>query len=136
VKLSVVGVTVRLTVAVVFDELVGAIVIVVGPDAVMFGRVEIVTVVVASVVPLNVTLGGLKLQAAPVGKPVQLLGLKFTTVPVEPLTGEMVRTDDADCPAETELGFKVLADSAKSGSNEACQAAASAVASTEPSPVT
>jgi hypothetical protein len=135
-KLSVVAVTVRLTVVVVLDELVGVIVIVVGPDGAMLGSVEIVTVVVGLFEPVNVTLAGLKLQVAPVGKPAQLLGLKFTTMPVEPVTGEIVRVDDADCPAETEVGVRALAVSPKSGASVAFHAMPRLLASTEPRPAT
>src|ERR1039458_9390628 len=93
-KVSVVAVTVRLTVVVVLVELVGVIVIVCGPDGAMLATVEIVNAVVALSTPSKVTLPGLKLQSAPVGRPLQLLGLKLMTVPVDPLTGAMVRTTD------------------------------------------
>ena len=136
-KVSVVAVTVRLTVAVVFDELVGVILIVVGPDGAMLGSVEIVTVTGGALaVPVKVTLAGLKLQVAPAGRPVQLLGLKFTTVPTEPVTGAMVKVALADCPAEMGLGARVVAVSAKSGVRKAFQAIARLLASTEPRPVT
>ena len=51
VKVSVVAVTVRLTVVVVPDELVGVMVIVVGPDGAMLGKVEIVNVIGGADVP-------------------------------------------------------------------------------------
>jgi hypothetical protein len=136
VKLSVVAVTVRLTCAVVAEEFVGVMVIVVGPDAAMLGSVEIVKVVVGLFEPVNVTLAGLKLHVAPVGRPVQLLGLKFTTIAVEPATGAIVSVAVADCPAETGVGVSVLAVSAKSGASVAFQATARLLASTEPRPPT
>ncbi len=136
VKLSVVAVTVRLTCAVVADELVGVMVIVVGPEGAMLGSVETVSVVVGLFEPLKVTLAGLKLQVAPVGRPVQLLGLKFTTIPVEPLIGAIVSVDVADCPAETGVGVRVLAVSAKSGASVAFHAMARLLPSTEPRPPT
>src|SRR5208283_5378029 len=111
VKVSVVVVTVRLTCAE-FAELVGVMATTCGPDAAMLATVAIVNVVVALSTPSKVTLAGLKLQVAPVGRPVQLLGLKFTTVPVEPVTAEMVKTTDADCPAARGLGVRVPAVSA------------------------
>lgn len=136
-KLSVVAVTVRLTCAVVAEELVGVMVIVVGPDGAMLGRVAIVNVTGGALdVPVNVTLAGLKLQVAPVGRPVQLLGLKFTTMAVEPAIGAIVSVDVADCPAETGVGVRVLAVSAKSGASVAFQATARLLPSTEPRPPT
>ena len=136
VKLWLVAVTVRLTVVVVFDELPGVMVIVCGPDGAMLATVAIVNVVVALSTPSKVTLAGLKLQVAPAGRPLQLLGAKFTTIPVEPLTGEMVKVAEADCPAGMGLGARVPAVSWKSGASEAFQATARALASTEPRPVT
>lgn len=136
VKLSVVAVTVRLTVVLVPDEFVGVMVIVVGPDAAMLGSVAIITVVVGLFEPVNVTLAGLKLQVAPVGRPVQLLGLKFTTMAVEPLIGEIVSVDVADCPAEIDVGLRALAVRAKSGASVAFQAMARLLPSTEPRPPT
>jgi hypothetical protein len=108
VKLSVLGPTDRLTVVVVFAELVGVMVMVCGADgSVILGRVEIVNVVVAFAVPLKLTLGGLKLQLAPVGNPIQLLGVKFTTIPVEPLPkGAMVSVVEVCWPAGTGLGLR------------------------------
>ena len=55
VKLSVVAVTVRLTVVEVWPELVGVMVIVVGPEAAMLAAVEIVTTVDALFVPSKLT---------------------------------------------------------------------------------
>ena len=99
VKLSVVLLTVRLMTAVTSGELVGMIVIVCAPaGSAMLAMVEIVTVVVALFTPSKLTLGGLKLQVAPAGRPVQLLGLKFTTIGTEPLTAEMVKVADATPP--------------------------------------
>src|ERR1700683_4265634 len=135
-KLSVVAVTVRLTVVLVADELVGVTVIVAGPDGAMLASVEIVTVVVGLFEPVNVTLAGLKLQVAPVGRPAQLLGLKFTTIAVEPLIGAIVSVDVADCPAETGVGVRALAVSVKSGASDALKAVKSVLASTNPRPVT
>ena len=64
--------------------------------------------------PSSVTLVGLKVQRAPVGKPaVQLPGLEPVLeliefvklmVCVEPFTGAMVKVAEEDCPAETEAG--------------------------------
>jgi hypothetical protein len=51
----------------------------------MLASVEMVTLMVAGSVPSKVTLGAEKVQLAPVGKPAQLLELKLTTFPVEPL---------------------------------------------------
>ena len=41
----------------------------------------------------------------------QLLGLKLTTMPVEPVIGEMVMVEEVVCPAETGAGFKAVAES-------------------------
>ena len=136
-KVWLVAVTFRLTVAVVFGELVGVIVMVCGPEGkVMVARVEIVTCVVTGSVPSKVTLAGLKLQVAPAGRPEQLLGVKFTTIPVEPVIAEIVNVAVVDEPAGIELGFSVPAESWKSGSTLAFHATASTLASTEPRPVT
>jgi hypothetical protein len=51
----------------------------------------------------------LKLQDAPAGNPVQLPGLKFTTIPVEPLIAVIVKVAVADCPAETGVGVRAPA---------------------------
>jgi hypothetical protein len=56
--------------------------------------------------PPKVTADGLKLQAAPVGNPEQLLGAKLTTP--APFTGVNVKTADADCPAGIEVGLAAL----------------------------
>jgi len=132
-KLSAVAVTVRLTVVEVWPELVGVMVICVGPEGAMLAAVEIVTTVDALFVPSKLTLWGLKLQVAPAGKPVQLLGLKFTTMPVEPAMGEMVMVEEVEFPAETEAGFKAVADIWKSG---VAAARKRAFTSTDPRPVT
>jgi hypothetical protein len=123
VKLSMVAVTVRLTVAV--CELpptplsVPVMVMVCAPEGIaMLGRVEMVTVMVGEPeTPPKVTEPvPLKLQVAPAGKPEQLLGVKFTVPdPVTPLAGAMVKVDEADCPAEMEVGVRVLAVNVKSG---------------------
>jgi hypothetical protein len=76
----------------------------------MLARVEMVSSVVAGLVPSKLTLAGLKLQVAPAGSPVQLLGLKFTTIPVEPAMAVMVNVAVADCPAGTGLGVSVPAE--------------------------
>ena len=137
VKDSVVGVTVRLTVVVVVGEPVGVIVIVCTPDGIaMLGRVEMVSVVVTAVVPLKVTLFGLKLHVAPAGSPVQLLVLKLTTVPVEVATGEIVMVVLVELPAETEAGVRPLFERLKSGVRSTAHATANLSASTEPRPVT
>jgi hypothetical protein len=123
VKLSVVWVTVRLTVAV--CELpptplsVPVIVMVCAPEGIaMLGDVAMVTVMVGEPeTPPKVTEPvPLKLQVAPAGKPEQLLGVKLTVPdPVTPLAGAMVKVDEADCPAEMEAGVSVLALNVKSG---------------------
>jgi hypothetical protein len=137
VKVSVVLVIVRLTVAEVPGELVGTIVIVCGPEGnAMLATVEIVNVVETGFIPSKVTLGGLKLHVAPVGKPEQLLGAKLTTFGVDPVIAEMVKVAEPDCPAGTEMGVRALAVSWKSGFKEVAQARARASASTEPRPVT
>ena len=66
----------------------------------MLANVEMVKV--TGVELLRTTLAGLKLQVAPVGRPVQLLELKVMLG--EPLTGVSVRVATADCPAGTGLG--------------------------------
>ena len=100
----------------------------------MLARVEMVSTVVAGFVPSKLTLAGLKLQVAPVGNPVQLLGLKFTTIPVEPVVkGEIVSVVKVDCPAGTGVGLRVPAVNKKSG---ASKANTSLSASIEPRPVT
>src|SRR5580698_11605332 len=79
---------------------------------VMFAAVVTVKVTVCEAEPFSVTLAGLKLQSAPAGKPaVQLPGAPVAEfvklmVWVEPLTGAMVRTAVADCPAGIEAGVK------------------------------
>lgn len=111
VKDSVVAVTVRLTGVVVFGDPTGVIVIVCWPEGIaMLGTVEMVSVVVALDVPLKLTLDGLKAQVAPVGSPVQLLVLKFTTAGVEvPLvSGAIVMVVLVELPAETEAGIRPL----------------------------
>lgn len=104
-KVSVVAVTVRLTVVLTFDGLVGVMVMVCAPvGSAMLARVEMVSVVVTGLMPSKITLVGLKLQVDPAGWPLQLLGLKFTTVGVEPAIAVMVTVDATDCPAETDTG--------------------------------
>ena len=102
-KVSVVAVTVRLTVVLTFDGLVGVMVMVCAPSAAL-ARVEMVSVVVTGLMPSKITLVGLKLQVDPVATPLQLLGLKFTTVGDEPAIAVMVMVDATDCPAETDTG--------------------------------
>jgi hypothetical protein len=65
-------------------------------------------------VPSSVTPVGLKLQAAPAGKPVQLLAVKLM-VCVELFTGAMVKVTEADCPAGTDAGEVDPAARVKSG---------------------
>lgn len=102
-NVSVVAVTVRLTLVETFAGLMGVMVTVCAlAGTVMVGRVEIVSIVVGEFVPVKFTLVGLKLQLAPVGRPVQLLGLKLITAGVEPLMGAIVKTVEADAPAATE----------------------------------
>jgi len=72
-----------------------------------------VTVLTSAGTPSSATLDGLKLQAAPAGRPaVQLPGLEITpgldtiefvklTVPVKPVVGVRVMTEVAVCPAGT-----------------------------------
>ena len=135
-KVSAVAVTVRLTVVLTLAGLVGVTVTICAPVGnAMFGSVAMVSVVVTGFVPSKVTAFGLKLQLAPVGRPVQLLGLKFTTAGVELAIGVIVMVELTDFPAETETEFK-FAVSAKSGFRVACQASARLSASTEPRPVT
>ena len=121
VKLSVVGVTVALTFAVcdVPPTALGVPVTVMlcAPRA-MLGAVDTVSVTFCELAPLSVTLVGLNVQSAPAGKPaVQLPGIvpveevvEFVKlmVSVEPFTGAMVNLAVADCPAETELGARLL----------------------------
>jgi len=137
VKVCVVAVTVKLTLVETFVGLVGVIVIVcAAAGTVMLRRVEIVRETVTGSVPSKVTLLGLKLQDAPAGSPAQLLGLKFTTVPVEPAIALIVSVMGVEvCPAETVTALGE-AESAKSGVSVAFHATASAFASTEPRPVT
>ncbi len=130
-----VAVTVRLTVAVVLGEFVGVMVTVSVPNGVL-ARVEIVNVTGGALVPSKYTLVGLKLQLAPVGSPVQLLGAKFTVMAEEPLTGAIVSVVVVDCPALTGIGLSAPAESWKSGSSVAFHATAKALASTDPRPVT
>jgi len=122
VKLSVVAVTVRFTVAlcdappVPLD--VPVTVMVCEPSA-MLGAVVMARVTVLELVPSRVTLVGLKVQRAPAGNPaVQLPWVEPEFVKlivcVEPFTGEMVNVATADCPAVTELGESVLAERVKS----------------------
>jgi hypothetical protein len=122
VKVSLVAVTVRLTVAV--CELpptplsVPVIVMVWGPDGPMLGVVAMVTVTVPEPeTPPKVTDPvPLKLQVAPAGRPEQLLAVKLTVPdPVTPLAGAMVNVAEADCPAGMEAGVRVLALNVKSG---------------------
>jgi hypothetical protein len=90
---------------VVFGELVGVMVIDGLTGAVMLARVEIVTSVVAGFVPSKFTAMGLNVHVAPTGNPEQLLGPKFTTMPVEPAIAVSVTVAEADCPAGIELGL-------------------------------
>jgi hypothetical protein len=81
--------------------------------------------------PPVVTVVGLKLQVAPVGRPEQLK----LTVPVKPVPGVTVIVLVPLCPAITLMlvGFE---DSAKFAATDPCHATASLSASTEPRPVT
>ena len=65
-----------------------------------------------------------------------MLGAKFTVIAVEPLTGEIVKVDAACWPAETEIGFRALAVSLKSGASDAFHAGKRTSKSIEPRPVT
>jgi hypothetical protein len=106
-KVSVVAVTVRFTVAV-WDVPpvplgVPVTVMVCTPEGtVMLAAVEIVKVTVWEFVPSSVTLPGLKLQSAPAGRPAeQLCGFELVEfvklmVWVEPFTGAMVNVTEAD----------------------------------------
>jgi hypothetical protein len=128
VKLSVVAVTVRFTDAVcdVPPAPLGVPVTVTAfePNA-MLGAVVMSRVTVLEFMPSSVTLVGLKVQRAPVGKPaVQLPGLEPVFEPVEfvklmvcvePFTGAKVRMDEEDCPAEMEVGVKAAEVRVKSG---------------------
>lgn len=99
VKVSVVGLTVRLTtVVLVALPLVPVMVIAWAPE----GRAILAAVVIVScIVPFGGTLPELlNMQAAPTGSPVQLLGVN-DTVPVKPPAGVTVIVDTADCPALT-----------------------------------
>jgi hypothetical protein len=130
--------TARVTagVVVVLGEFVGVMVMDGLAGTVMFARVVTVTWVVTGCVPSKLTEIGLKLQVAPVGNPEQLLGLKFTTMPVEPAIAVSVTVAVADCPAGIEAGLNAPSDIWKSGAKVASQATARAFASTEPRPVT
>jgi hypothetical protein len=99
-------VTVRLTVVVwlaLFGPLLVPVIVTVwAPEGAMFGKVAMVTLIVDGLegLPLRVTLPVLpKLQVAPVGRPLQLAGVKFT-VPVNPLAGVIVRLVMNELPAE------------------------------------
>lgn len=127
VKLSVVAVTVRFTVALCdvppVPLAVPVTVMVCAPSAIL-AAVETVRVTVLEFTPSSVTLVGLNVQRAPAGKPaVQLPGLEPVLelvefvklmVWVEPFTGEMVKVAAANCPAEMEPGDRVLAEMVKS----------------------
>jgi hypothetical protein len=80
----------------------------------MFAALLMVRISICECVPSSVTLVGLKLQAVPAGKPVQLLEVKLT-VCVELFTGATVRVTEADCPAGIDAGDAVPAPSVKSG---------------------
>jgi hypothetical protein len=107
VKVSVLGITVRLT-DVVADvvPLVPVTVIACAPDGIaIFAAVEIVMTTVAALEPFSVTLFGLKLHNAPAGRPDEQLpgnaAVEFVkvTVPVNPAFGVMVMVVDAEVPA-------------------------------------
>ena len=126
----------RLTVVEVFGEFVGVMVTVCAlVGTAILPCVEMVTEIVAGFVPSKVTLEAAKEQLAPVGSPLQLLGLKFTTIPVDPLIALRVKVTVADCPA-TRLRVVGLAESWKSGANDAFHAAKKELKSIEPRPVT
>jgi len=127
VKLSVVAVTVRFT-EVVCDvppaPLAVPVTVIASEPNAMLGAVVMSRVTVLEFMPSSVTLVGLKVQRAPVGKPaVQLPGLEPVVelvefvklmVCVEAFTGVKVNVVEADCPAEMEAGRTVPAVSVKS----------------------
>jgi len=127
VKLSVVAVTIRLTLAVCDVPPVPLAVpvrVMEFAPSTMLGAVVTVSVTVLELTPSSVTPVGLKVQRAPAGKPAvqlpllepvfELVEFVKLTVCVEPFTGVRVNVADADCPAETELGDRVLAEMVKS----------------------
>jgi hypothetical protein len=116
VKLSVVAVSVRLRVVdsdAVLGPLAVPVTVTVWVPSAMLGAVVMVSVTVDGDAgePVSGALGWLKLQAAPVGSPVQLVGVKFTE-PVKPLAGVRVIVETAGCPALT-LKVAGLAEIAK-----------------------
>ncbi len=124
VKLSVVVVTVRFTVALCdvppAPLAVPVTVMVCEPNA-MLAAVVMVRVTVLEFMPSSVTLVGLKEQRAPTGKPavqldpvLELTELVKLMVWVEPFTGVKVNVAEVDCPAEMELGIRLPATSVKS----------------------
>jgi hypothetical protein len=109
VKVSVLGVTVRLTGAV--ADAVPLVPVTVMPCApagmAIFAAVEIVITTVAALEPFNVTLFGLKLHSAPAGRPEEQLPgndeVEFVkvTVPVNPAVGVTVIVAAVEFPAAT-----------------------------------
>src|ERR1700688_148295 len=128
VKLSVVAVTVRLTGAeceLPPVPLAVPVTVIESVPKAMFGAVLTVSVTFTEWVPSSVTLVGLKVQSAPVGKPaVQVPGVEPPVgelsefaklmVWVEPFTGVRVKVADANCPAEMVLGERAVTESVKS----------------------
>jgi hypothetical protein len=122
-KVSVVLVTVRLTVAVcdVPPAPLGvAVTVMVGvTGVVMLAAVVMVKVTFWECMPSSVTLVGLKLQVTPAVRPAvhplggEVVALKLT-VWVEPLTGAMVKVATADCPAAMDAGANAPATKVKS----------------------
>ena len=115
--------TTRLTVVVADSAPLAAFTVADVVPAAISGRVATVIVVV----PLPVTVVGLKLHVAPAGSPVQL---KFT-IPLNPFVDATVIVVVTLAPAATLVGFKADADTA----NEV-NAAARLFRSIEPRPVT
>lgn len=123
VKLWLVAVTVRLTLAVLVAV---PLVPVTVTDCAAGGNAMLAAVAIVSItvdgeagLPLRGTLVGLKLQSAPAGRPlVQLPGVEAVelvklTVPLKPLMGVMVIVDVVICPAGMLAGVKALADMVK-----------------------
>ncbi len=104
VKLSVVGVTVRLTLVVLVElPLVPVTVMACAPE----GRAILGNVVIVRMTEVGRAPGWLKLQSAPVGRPAEQLPgfdtveLVKLTAPVKPFTGAIAIVNVAVCPAAT-----------------------------------